>query len=197
MVSPHPADLESADVESMVEGGTYDKTHKSKQSPSSGYGLSIPTGGISLGGMNGGNLSRDSSHSSLNSASVYGAVSSNSNYRVSSNMSGWNRIIFSFLTKYDAITIQSAYLIVLGCAFVLFWMLPLTPSILVCIYSAVAFGVLGSLYLSRSVLECDDGTEAMRAVSDPIREGAEGFLSVQYSVSAVGRKMFLVCLDFL
>jgi H+-translocating diphosphatase len=30
------------------------------------------------------------------------------------------------------------------------------------------------------VFSKDDGTEAMRAVSDPIREGAEGFLKVQY-----------------
>ncbi len=176
VVSPHPADLESADIESMAEGGGYDKSYKVKQSPSSGFGLSIPTGGLSLGvgnTMNGG-LSSNSSHSSLNVSKAYG---------VSSNMAGWNRIIFSSLTKYDPGAIQQMYLVVFGLAFVLFWILPLTPSILVCIYAAVAFGVLGSLFLSRSVLECDDGTEAMRAVSDPIREGAEGFLSVQYSVS--------------
>ena len=41
---------------------------------------------------------------------------------------------------------------------------------------------MSSLYLSRSVLSCDDGTEEMRAVSDPIREGAERFLRVQYTV---------------
>jgi hypothetical protein len=32
-----------------------------------------------------------------------------------------------------------------------------------------AFGIIGSLYLSKSALECDDGTEAMTQVSDPIR----------------------------
>jgi inorganic pyrophosphatase len=62
--------------------------------------------------------------------------------------------------------------------------LPLGLKIFLLIYSAIAFGVLGSLYLSKSVLECDDGTEEMRQVSDPIREGAEGFLTVQYSAIA-------------
>ena len=52
------------------------------------------------------------------------------------------------------------------------------------IYAAIGFGIIGSLYLSKNVLECDDGTEAMRAVSDPIREGAEGFLKVQYNAIA-------------
>jgi len=33
-------------------------------------------------------------------------------------------------------------------------------------------------------LKCDDGTAEMRAVSDPIREGADGFLRVQYSAIA-------------
>lgn len=59
--------------------------------------------------------------------------------------------------------------------------LPLTASILVLVFCAVLLGVLCSLWLSRSVLEKDDGTAEMRAVSDPIREGAEGFLGVQYS----------------
>ena len=46
----------------------------------------------------------------------------------------------------------------------------------------VAFGVVSRLYLSQSVLSCDDGTKEMRAVGDPIREGAEIFLRVQYTV---------------
>jgi len=41
IMSPHPGDHEPADIESMVEGG-YDKTHKAKQSSSSGFGLSFP-----------------------------------------------------------------------------------------------------------------------------------------------------------
>ena len=37
-------------------------------------------------------------------------------------------------------------------------------------------------FLPRWVLAKDDGTSAMRAVSDPIRHGADGFLKVQYGV---------------
>jgi len=135
-----------------------------------------------LGLGNGLTMSRDSSVSSLNSYNTYGNVSHS--YRVSSNISGWNRVIFSFLTKYSASTITMMTGLLLCGAMFLFMILPLTYRLLVCIYTAVGLGVLGSLYLSRSVLECDDGTEAMRAVSDPIREGAEGFLSVQYTAIA-------------
>ena len=70
--------------------------------------------------------------------------------------------------------------------------LPLTASILVLVFCAVLLGVVCSLWLSRSVLEKDDGTAEMRAVSDPIREGAEGFLGVQYSVSG-----FFLCVRVL
>lgn len=56
--------------------------------------------------------------------------------------------------------------------------------ILLLVYSSCCFGAIASLWLSRSVLSCDDGTPEMRAVSDPIREGAEGFLRVQYTAIA-------------
>jgi H+-translocating diphosphatase len=61
---------------------------------------------------------------------------------------------------------------------------PLTWSILTIVSSACLFGGIASLWLSRSVLQCDEGTPEMRAVSDPIREGAEGFLKVQYTAIA-------------
>lgn len=57
-------------------------------------------------------------------------------------------------------------------------------SIITLVFSACGFGAIASLWLSRSVLNCDDGTPEMRAVSDPIREGAEGFLHVQYTAIA-------------
>lgn len=177
VMSPHPADHEPADIESFAECG-YDKTQKAKQSPSSGYGLSLPSGG---GSGNGLSMSRDSSVSSMNS---YSRSNVSHSYRVSSNISGWNRVIFSFLTKYSPNAIRMMTVVLLCCSFILFMILPLTYRIFVLIYTAVALGVLITLYLSRSVLECDDGTEAMRAVSDPIREGAEGFLSVQYTAIA-------------
>ncbi|KAI2495989.1 hydrogen-translocating pyrophosphatase [Fragilaria crotonensis] len=53
--------------------------------------------------------------------------------------------------------------------------------ILLLVFTSCAFGGIASMWLSRVVLQCDDGTAEMRAVSDPIREGASGFLSVQYS----------------
>jgi inorganic pyrophosphatase len=62
--------------------------------------------------------------------------------------------------------------------------LPIEWSILTLVYSACCFGAIASLWLSRSVLNCDEGTPEMRAVSDPIREGAEGFLHVQYTAIA-------------
>lgn len=62
--------------------------------------------------------------------------------------------------------------------------LPVEWSILSIVFGACSFGAIASLWLSRSVLQCDDGTAEMRAVSDPIREGAEGFLHVQYTAIA-------------
>mmetsp|Transcript_13415 Transcript_13415/g.24306 ORF Transcript_13415/g.24306 Transcript_13415/m.24306 type:complete len:820 (-) Transcript_13415:256-2715(-) len=52
------------------------------------------------------------------------------------------------------------------------------------VYTACAFGALASLWLARDVLLRDNGTPEMREVSDPIREGAEGFLRVQYTAIA-------------
>ncbi|KAF1334221.1 V-type h translocating pyrophosphatase, partial [Globisporangium splendens] len=46
------------------------------------------------------------------------------------------------------------------------------------------YGALFSLYLSNWVLGKDDGTPEMREVSIPIREGAEGFLRIQYTAIA-------------
>jgi Inorganic H+ pyrophosphatase len=57
-------------------------------------------------------------------------------------------------------------------------------AILTIVYASCIFGCVATLWLSRSVLQCDDGTPEMRAVSDPIREGAEGFLHVQYTAIA-------------
>jgi inorganic pyrophosphatase len=66
----------------------------------------------------------------------------------------------------------------------LFPFLPIHWAILLLVFSSCSFGLIASLWLSRAVLQCDDGTPEMRAVSDPIREGAEGFLHVQYTAIA-------------
>mmetsp|Transcript_8103 Transcript_8103/g.12053 ORF Transcript_8103/g.12053 Transcript_8103/m.12053 type:complete len:874 (-) Transcript_8103:192-2813(-) len=58
---------------------------------------------------------------------------------------------------------------------------PLDVAILCIVYASCGFGAVICLWLSRVVLQSDDGTPEMRAVSDPIKEGAEGFLTVQYT----------------
>eukprot|EP00602_Paraphysomonas_sp_CaronLab_P000026 CAMPEP_0185026064 /NCGR_PEP_ID=MMETSP1103-20130426/9770_1 /TAXON_ID=36769 /ORGANISM="Paraphysomonas bandaiensis, Strain Caron Lab Isolate" /LENGTH=785 /DNA_ID=CAMNT_0027559509 /DNA_START=91 /DNA_END=2448 /DNA_ORIENTATION=+ len=48
------------------------------------------------------------------------------------------------------------------------------------VLTACCIGAFFSYYLASYVFSKDDGTAEMRAVSDPIKEGAEGFLKVQY-----------------
>lgn len=56
---------------------------------------------------------------------------------------------------------------------------------------AISFGGLAFAYwLMLWILNIDAGTTQMRAVSDPIREGSEGFLRTQYS--AISKMAFLV-----
>eukprot|EP00557_Chaetoceros_sp_GSL56_P002987 CAMPEP_0176489578 /NCGR_PEP_ID=MMETSP0200_2-20121128/7369_1 /TAXON_ID=947934 /ORGANISM="Chaetoceros sp., Strain GSL56" /LENGTH=857 /DNA_ID=CAMNT_0017886741 /DNA_START=38 /DNA_END=2607 /DNA_ORIENTATION=- len=173
VTSPHPADI------STLEEGSYDKTQKTNtsyaraissstfyKSNSSSFGPSAST--ASLPSLNGGTSSAKVSRSPAMTAS-------------STSM---NRFVFTLLTKLSLSNMKSGLLILIATTIVLSLLLPLGPKIFLFIYSAIAFGVLGSLYLSKSVLECDDGTEEMRQVSDPIREGAEGFLSVQYTAIA-------------
>ena len=64
------------------------------------------------------------------------------------------------------------------CVAGLWWFRLLLAASVEFVYGAIAFGAMGSLWLSRVVLAADDGTSEMRAVSDPIREGATGFLNV-------------------
>ena len=78
-------------------------------------------------------------------------------------------------------TLRYAALALLVTAVLLCPFLPITWSILWLVTTSCAFGALASLWLSKAVLQCDDGTPEMRAVSDPIRQGAAGFLQVQYS----------------
>jgi inorganic pyrophosphatase len=51
---------------------------------------------------------------------------------------------------------------------------------IVLVLTFCGYGALFSLYLCNWVLNKDDGTPEMREVSNPIREGAEGFLRIQY-----------------
>eukprot|EP01012_Entosiphon_sulcatum_P011273 TRINITY_DN1678_c0_g1_i1.p1 TRINITY_DN1678_c0_g1~~TRINITY_DN1678_c0_g1_i1.p1 ORF type:complete len:799 (-),score=101.98 TRINITY_DN1678_c0_g1_i1:157-2520(-) len=57
----------------------------------------------------------------------------------------------------------------------------------------ICFGsLIFSLWLAKWLHEKHDGSEAMRAISEPIREGAEAFLRVQYGT--IGRIAVLVCI---
>lgn len=90
----------------------------------------------------------------------------------------------SLLTKFDPTMLQ-LYAVILFLATALVCpVLPIEWSILTLVFAACTFGIIGSLWLSQSVLDCDTGTPEMRQVSDPIREGAEGFLKVQYTAIA-------------
>jgi len=74
--------------------------------------------------------------------------------------------------------------LLLGVTLLLSFYFTLQFRILLLVFSSCTFGGIASLWLSQNVLGCDDGTPEMRAVSDPIREGADGFLRVQYSAIA-------------
>ena len=66
-----------------------------------------------------------------------------------------------------------------------------STAIPVLIVNAVACGTLFfAVQLAGQLLEAPDGDEAMKRVSEPIREGAEGFMSTQYS--AIGRLSIVV-----
>eukprot|EP00500_Bicosoecida_sp_ms1_P002290 CAMPEP_0203811278 /NCGR_PEP_ID=MMETSP0115-20131106/3464_1 /ASSEMBLY_ACC=CAM_ASM_000227 /TAXON_ID=33651 /ORGANISM="Bicosoecid sp, Strain ms1" /LENGTH=798 /DNA_ID=CAMNT_0050720099 /DNA_START=197 /DNA_END=2593 /DNA_ORIENTATION=+ len=67
--------------------------------------------------------------------------------------------------------------------FVLFWLFG-DAGYMVAVLTICVNGGLFGHWISKWVLACDTGNDAMRAVADPIREGAEGFLKVQYTAIA-------------
>jgi hypothetical protein len=90
----------------------------------------------------------------------------------------------SFLTNQSPKQLQFIAIILMVATAVVCPFLPIEYSILTLVYASCGFGSIASLWLAQRVLSCDNGTAEMRAVSDPIREGAEGFLHVQYSAIA-------------
>lgn len=88
------------------------------------------------------------------------------------------------LTGASSDTLQKAAIALFLVTCVLFPFFSVAWSILLLVAAACTFGALAALWLSQAVLSKDDGTPEMRAVSDPIREGAEGFLRVQYTAIA-------------
>ena len=88
----------------------------------------------------------------------------------------------AYLTQQAPNALRFYALLLLVATLIVAPLLPIQWCILVLVFSSCTFGGIASMWLSRVVLQCDDGTAEMRAVSDPIREGASGFLRVQYSV---------------
>lgn len=143
------------------------------------------------GGVSSNNNSRNSSNGSLNrmeidsgtSVNVGGGVpASNNSMRVSHAFNGKSGILAD-LTSGSTIELFQKSLGVLAIICILARLiLPIDFAILCIVYASCGFGAVICLWLSRVVLQSDDGTPEMRAVSDPIKEGAEGFLKVQYTV---------------
>lgn len=88
------------------------------------------------------------------------------------------------VNKYKKVSVQHAakwiWLIVLFAFGFSFLLKGETFYIALFVLSACTIGAFFAHWLAGYIFSKDDGTEAMRAVSDPIREGAEGFLKVQY-----------------
>ena len=92
------------------------------------------------------------------------------------------RVSHAYLTKHSTDSLRMYAVIVAVVTGIVCPFLPIEICVLVLVFSSCTFGGIASLWLSTSVLQCDDGTPEMREVSNPIREGAEGFLHVQYTV---------------
>lgn len=90
----------------------------------------------------------------------------------------------AYLTSHSNDMLRYYVIILLIVTVVLFPFLNMEWSILLVVFAACVFGGITSLWLSRAVLMCDTGTPEMQAISEPIREGAEGFLRVQYTAIA-------------
>eukprot|EP00592_Proboscia_alata_P006128 CAMPEP_0194356134 /NCGR_PEP_ID=MMETSP0174-20130528/3894_1 /TAXON_ID=216777 /ORGANISM="Proboscia alata, Strain PI-D3" /LENGTH=849 /DNA_ID=CAMNT_0039125649 /DNA_START=129 /DNA_END=2678 /DNA_ORIENTATION=+ len=165
----------------------------------------IEGGGSSLGGNNSGNalssIPKQSPPPMLQSMDIGNihshSSSASSTYNNTSHRSK-NRMSHAYLTSHSTDALRFYAICLLGGTIFLAPFLSLSSRILLFVYSSCAFGVIASLWLSRNVLQSDDGTAEMRAVSDPIREGAEGFLSVQYSAIAkfAGPLAILIMLSY-
>ena len=192
---PVHADLESPIDENSVDPESYDKignkgitilSPKNNNTPSamndkSNVTKRIPSMEsmtIASGVPTAGSSTNLGNYSKMDKLDTYSYASSGS---IISNRSGQLEFT-AILTHLPQAAIQKFGIALVVAAAVVSPFLPLTGRILVLVYTCAALGILGSLWLSRTVLSCDNGTAEMRAVSDPIREGAEGFLQVQYTV---------------
>ena len=149
-----PVVADHMDIESAEASDAYDKHNKGAPTPPGSGGLGLSMDIAPLMGRSTTNVGIDRS-----------------------------KIAHAYLTNHSTSSLVKYVVVLLIGVIVLTFVLPLDWKILSLVYGAVCFGAIMSLWLARSVLQCDDGTDEMRQVSDPIREGAEGFLRVQYTVS--------------
>lgn len=154
----------AADLDDMEGGGMASPYAAAQRPPSSGNSRTNSGNATMDIGM--GSLLPDNNHSQGKDRRQRGGVSR------------------AYLTNHSNDALRYYVLILAICTACIFPFLAIQWSILFLVFCSCIFGLIASLWLSRAVLQCDDGTPEMRAVSDPIREGAEGFLKVQYTAIA-------------
>jgi H+-translocating diphosphatase len=105
------------------------------------------------------------------------------------NESVLQRASFGVSSRDNLKTMVQPMAIIAGISFVLYWFVG-EARFLVAVLGICGCGLVFAKYLSDWVLGKDDGDESMRKIADPIRHGAEVFLSVQYG--AIGRFAIVV-----
>eukprot|EP00579_Thalassiosira_antarctica_P001340 CAMPEP_0201869838 /NCGR_PEP_ID=MMETSP0902-20130614/3202_1 /ASSEMBLY_ACC=CAM_ASM_000551 /TAXON_ID=420261 /ORGANISM="Thalassiosira antarctica, Strain CCMP982" /LENGTH=850 /DNA_ID=CAMNT_0048395393 /DNA_START=72 /DNA_END=2624 /DNA_ORIENTATION=- len=153
------------------------------------YGGSAPNSGNYSSGNSGNSFSFNNSASSLDppgggggGGSLYDSTGKAK--RRTYNRHGYQSLLSGVADSMSNLLLQKCIGVLVVVVVIGAMVFPLQMRILWLVYGAVVFGALVSMWLSKNVLSCDEGTPEMRAVSDPIREGAEGFLHVQYTAIA-------------
>jgi len=165
----------------------------SKKAPNTGGSLALSDGSGS-GGLG----------LSMGMATDYDAPSQAKSKRYKKSFGGGSSFLASFTAAAQTVARQSnstlgnVFLGFSALCLLLFPFLGVEWGVVALVMGAVSFGVFASLWLCKAVLSQDDGTPEMRAVSDPIREGAEGFLHVQYTAIAkfAGPLALLIVLSY-
>jgi hypothetical protein len=97
-----------------------------------------------------------------------------------SRSAGRSALLF-FVARHSPEQLRQYAGLALGGGLLCALLLPTTPGVVLLVLSMCCAGYLFAAYLCNDVLALDDGSREMREVSEPIREGAEGFLKVQYT----------------
>lgn len=175
VISPHPADIESYGVEEH-KSNSYEKTDKT--SINDIHFSSNPS--VSILGASDKNIKNNFlSTESMNIKNRLGSQIITSLINTFSFHS-WNGVP-SYLIKHSNSRLKLYGILIFLTTIIISQFIPLLGRLFLILYSTVTFGILHSLWLNSYVLHCDDGTTEMKAISEPIREGAASFLRVQYS----------------